>query len=167
MNAAVALMFGLCLVGVGISWGKGDGVLREALQVSLTKGGKFMPLILMAILLMGFTETLLPTELVKEWLSDSAGTKGILVAWAAGAVTPGGSLVGLPLVAGLSRAGASAGVLITYLSSLSLLSIIKFPVELGFFGPRLFGIRVLVALFVPPALGMLTQVVWRLWNGHE
>jgi uncharacterized membrane protein YraQ (UPF0718 family) len=42
------------------------------------------------LLLAGFVEVVLRRETVAAWFSDAAGARGILIAWVAGALTPGG-----------------------------------------------------------------------------
>ena len=62
------------------------------------------PLLVVVFLLTGFVEVLLPRAVVGAWLSDAAGARSILVGWGAGALTPGGGPVGLPLAAALLEA---------------------------------------------------------------
>jgi uncharacterized membrane protein YraQ (UPF0718 family) len=120
---------------------------------------RFMPVLIVALLLAGFTEVLLPADLVEKWLSDSAGLKGIAVAWAAGALTPGGSLVGMPLIVALYQAGVGIGVLVTYMTSLALMSLVRLPLELTFYGWRLTALRMFFSVFLPPVAVFLAQVV--------
>ena len=107
----------------------------------------------------GFAEVLLPKQLVQTWLSDNAGWRGIGLAWLAGILTPGGSVMGLPLVATLFKAGVGIGVLVTYMTALATLSVLRFPLEMGFVGWRLATLRVIVSLLLPPLAGLLAQVV--------
>ena len=96
---------------------------------------------------------------IEAALSDASGFKGIAIAWVAGALTPAGSLVGMPLVAGLYQAGAGVGVLVTYLTSLSVLSLIRVPLEVGFYGPRMMVVRVVESLLLPPLAGVIAQAL--------
>ena len=113
-------------------------------------------------MLAGFAETLLPQRLVHDLLSDSSGFKGLAVAWFAGIITPGGSIVGLPIIAGLYRVGVGTAVLMTYATSLATLSILRLPLEAGFYGWRLTALRVGVSLGLPFIAGGLTMLVMRL-----
>ena len=157
MKLSLALMAVILAAALGLVWSRGQ--LAEAMRASWTQAGQFLPIVLIAIVVIGCTEVLLSKELVERWLSDSSGMRGILIGWFAGALTPGGSLVGLPLVAGLYRAGVGAAVLVTYLVSLALLSMIRIPMEIGLIGARLTAVRVLVCLLLPPLAGLLTRVV--------
>jgi uncharacterized membrane protein YraQ (UPF0718 family) len=138
---------------------RGDGAFGRAMSTSASTGLKFIPILLLAIFMIGAVDELLPKAVVEKWLSDAAGIKGIGVAWIAGILTPAGSLVGLPIVAGLAKAGVSAAVLVTYLVSLATLSIVRVPMEIGLIGVRLTVIRVVACLFLPPIAGLAVRVV--------
>ena len=160
MGKIVIFMAALLLVLVGATyWRAGGEGLRQAFRASGETGLKFVPVLVFAILMMGFIEVLLPKKVVQDWLSDASGPRGILIATLAGIATPAGSLVGLPLAAGLAKAGAGAAVVVTYLVSFSLLSLIRLPIEVGILGPRLTALRVLACLLLPPLAGAITLVV--------
>lgn len=157
----VMAVFLAVLVGV-VAW---RGQLGEAARASWAQAGQFLPVLILAILVIGCTEVLLSRELVERWLSDAAGWKGIAIGWGAGILTPGGSLMGLPIVAGLQRAGVGTPVLITYLVSLATLSVIRIPLEVGLIGGRLTMLRFAVCLVLPPIAGLLTRWAAPLWRG--
>ena len=151
------ILFLAALVGIAV-W-RSDGTLSLGFKTSWEQLLRFMPVLVVALLLAGFTEVLLPAGLVEKWLSDSAGFKGIAMAWVAGALTPGGSLVGMPLIVTLFQAGVGVGVLVTYMTSLALMSLVRLPLELTFYGWRLTALRMAVSVFLPPLAGLLAQVV--------
>lgn len=122
----------------------------------------FLPVLVIAVIISGFTETLLPKNLVESWLSDASGWRGIFLAWLAGILTPGGSLIGLPLIAVLYKAGAGTSVLITYATSFATLSLLKVPLEVGFYGWRLTGLRLLASLILPIIAGVSAQMLLKL-----
>ena len=69
------------------------------------------------------------------------------LAWlAARILTPGGSIIGMPLIAALYKAGVGVSILMTYAVSMATLSLMRIPLEVGFYGWRLTGIRVAVSL---------------------
>jgi len=157
MKWAIVVMavFLAVLVGLVISRGQ----LAEAARASGSQTVRFLPVLLLALLVVGCTEVLLSREVVERWLSDASGFRGIAIAWAAGILTPGGSLVGLPIVAGMHRMGVGPSVLITYLVSVATLSIIRLPLEVGFIGGRLAALRFFACLLLPPIAGLLARVV--------
>lgn len=164
MKAAVIFM--LVMVGAMVVTlaMRGDGSLSRAMSTSASTSLKFIPILLLAMFMVGAVDELLPKALVEKWLSDAAGLKGIGVAWIAGILTPAGSLVGLPIVAGLAKAGVSAAVLVTYLVSLATLSVVRVPMEIGLIGAKLTAIRVAACLFLPPIAGLLVRATQPLWQ---
>lgn len=159
-----ALMMAALGIGLFVAlWRKGEGALEQALSSAGTNGVKLVPIILLAVFMMGALEVLLPKDLVHRWLSDAAGFRGIAIAWLAGILTPGGSLLGMPIVAGLYKAGVSASVLVTYLVSMATLSVIRLPIEIGLIGPRLTMLRVASCLILPPIAGLMVRATRGLW----
>lgn len=136
---------------------KGDGAVVGGLRTGAVTGVKFLPVLLVAFVIMGYVEVLLPRAVVERWLTDAAGWKGLGVAWLAGVLTPAGSVVGLPLAAALLKAGVGAGVLVTYLTSMACLSLIRVPLEVGFYGWRLMALRVVASLVLPFVAGGIAR----------
>ena len=134
---------------------KGDDTFAIGVRSAGGQFVRFLPILAVAFLITGFVEALLPAAAVERWLSDASGWQGIALAWLAGTLTPGGSIIGLPLVAGLYRAGVGVGPLITYLTALSTLSVLRIPLELGFYGWRLTALRIASSLVLPPLAGWL------------
>jgi uncharacterized membrane protein YraQ (UPF0718 family) len=156
---AALLVMGVLLLGVvGLAaWKGGWPLVSEGLKRGGQESVTLLPLLVVVFVLTGFVQVLLPRELVAHWLSDEAGWRGIGVAWVAGALTPGGGPIGLPLAAALVRSGAGLGVVVTYLTSLSLLSFIRLPMEVAIYGGRLTGLRLLISLLLPPVAGLLAH----------
>lgn len=163
-GALIAMGAMLFAMLFAVYWLHGSLGLGTAIKTAGVTGGKFLPILFLAFLMMGCVELLLPADLTERWLSDAAGWRGIIIAWIAGALTPAGSVVGLPLIAALSKAGAGLSVLITYMVSLALLSAIRFPMEVGIVGWRLAILRFTVCLFVPPLTGIITLTIVRIFD---
>lgn len=149
------LLFGLVLY----AWTRGPDVFASAWTNSGGQLLRFAPIIVIAVVLAGFIETVVPRSFVQNWLSDSAGWRGIVLAWFAGIVTPIAGVFGMPLVAALYKAGAGLPVIMTYLTSLATLSLIKVPVEVGFYGWKLTLLRFAVSLVLPLVAGLLTHAM--------
>ena len=157
MKFTIISMAVVLLLLVGLSLLKGVETFKLGLSTAGTQLLKFLPILMVAILLAGFTEALLPAEIVEGWLSDASGWRGIGIAWLAGILTPGGSIVGLPLVVALYSAGAGISVVMTYLTSLALLSLVRIPLEVGFYGGRLTALRIAAVLILPPIAGVIAK----------
>ena len=157
MNAANGVFLLITIVLGALCLRQGSAVLWEGVRSGGNSFLQMLPLLVFCFLIAGFVEALLPRALVEQWLSDEAGWRGIGVAWLAGALTPGGGPVGLPLAAGLMRNGAGVGVMVTYLTSLALLSFIRLPMEYGMLGGRMTLIRLGASVLLPPLAGMVAQ----------
>jgi len=165
---AAAIVMGVLLLGVmGLAaWKGGWPLVAEGLKRGGKEGVILLPLLVVVFMLTGLVQVLLPRDLVAHWLSDEAGWRGIGVAWVAGALTPGGGPIGMPLAAALVRSGAGLGVVVTYLTSLSMLSFIRLPLEVAMYGGRLTGLRLLASLALPPLAGLLAHALGPLLMGR-
>lgn len=160
MKAALLLLAGTLLILGGLA--VMQGVFVDGLQRAGRTFAAMMPLLVVAFLLAGMAEALLPAGFVERWLSDAAGPRGYAVAWLAGVLTPGGGLLGMPLAAGLLKAGAGIGVLVTYLTSMALLPLLRVPMEIGIYGGRLALLRIGASCLLPFVAGAIAQAVVRL-----
>ncbi|MBL1421755.1 MAG: permease [Alphaproteobacteria bacterium] len=154
-----AIIFVVLLTGVIFyAWLQGTETFTLAWKNSGRQLIGFAPILIMAVILAAFAETLIPKSFIENWLSNDSGFKGIMLAWGAGIITPGAGIVGMPLVASLYKAGAGLPVIMTYLTSLATLSFIKMPIEAGFYGWKITFLRVGVSLILPLIAGGMTHL---------
>jgi uncharacterized membrane protein YraQ (UPF0718 family) len=136
-----------------------------ALGTAIAAQGKTLaPLIALAVVIGACVEVLLTPAQIAGWLGDGAGFRGVLSGWVAGALTPGGGPIGLPLASALARRGAALPAVLTYLTSMSLLSFIRLPMEWGLLGARVTLIRWGATLLLPPLVGVCA-LLWQRWSG--
>lgn len=161
------IMAALAAIMLFIAFLKGDGSHITGLAISWKLILMTMPLIVFALVLAGMVQVLLPQDLISRWVGVESGLRGIFVGTVAGAVTPGGPYVSLPVVAGLLQAGASSGTMVAFLTSWSLWAVARLPMEFGILGWRFTVIRLISVLIFPPIAGILASVVSRLfpWSG--
>lgn len=157
-GTAISLL--LVLVGlIALALRQGRETFLLSIRTSVDQIAHFLPVLIVALFVAGFTEALLPKDLVETWLSDASGWRGLVLAWLAGILTPGGGLIGLPLVAALYRAGVGVSVLMTYATSFFTLALLRLPLEVGFYGWRVTALRWTVSLVLPFIAGGLTRVL--------
>ncbi len=147
----------LCML---IAWRRADGTLGAGLQATWHMFRASWLLITVAWLFAGYVEVLLPRDFVAQWLGREAGWKAILLACAAGAVTPGGPYVAMPIVAALYRAGVGEGALVAYLTAWSLYAFGRLPFEIGFMGLHLSMIRLASVCIFPPLAGVIAKFLF-------
>jgi len=106
----------------------------------------------------GFVEVLVPKDLITKWIGEKSGIRGILIATAAGVVTPGGPMISFPLIAALYRLGADFGPLVGYLTSWELMGMQRIIVwEIPFMGIRFALLRFTVSLLLPIIAALTAQ----------
>ena len=127
---------------------------------------EFLPALLAGFLLAGMVQVLVPKELVATWAGEGSGLRGLTLATAAGALTPGGPFVQFPLVASLWQAGAGVGPVTAYLISWTLIGINKLIVwEVPVLGWRYTLAKTVACLAAPIAIGWFTAWVYRRMEG--
>lgn len=150
--AAIALM----LAGAALVRGGPELVLDGLIQGIVTLIS-VIPLLIAAFLIAGLAQVLIRPEMVNRWLGGASGWRGILVAYIGGTLLPGGPYVYYPIAAVLMKAGASLGVLVSFVTAKNILSLDRLPLELAFLGPRLTLIRMGLTVMMPPVLGWLAE----------
>jgi len=68
----------------------------------------------------------------------------------------------MPIAAGLLRAGASIGTMVAFLTGWSLWAFSRIPLEVGIMGWKFTFIRLVSALLLPPAAGLIAQALTKI-----
>ena len=118
------------------------------------------PLLIFAFIMAGMIQELLPKEMVAGWVGAESGFRGLIIGTLAGAITPGGPYVSMPIAAGLLRSGASIGTMVAYLTAWSVWAISRMPIEIGLMGWKYTFIRLACSFFFPPIAGALAQFIF-------
>ncbi len=130
--------------------------LKSAWDMTL----QILPMLICAFIVAGMLQGFLPQELVSRWVGAESGARGLLLGTLAGALTPGGPYVSLPIATGLLRAGASVGTMVAFLTGWSLWAVARLPLEIGVLGWRLTLIRFTSTFFFPPIAGWVAQALF-------
>ncbi len=121
---------------------------------------QILPRMLLAFVLAGLIQVLVPNQTIARYLSDASGFRGLVAASIAGVFTPGGPFFMFPVVAALFKMGAGIGPLVAYLAAWSLLGAYRVVLwELPFLGPRITAIRLLVSLPLPLLAGAAARLL--------
>lgn len=161
IDRTLAIILGLLGLLSAIAYWQGGG---ELLRSGLGSGGRlllrFGLLIVVSFLVAGLAEKLVPHAWVEGALGTQAGTRGLLVATAAGMVTPSGPFLALPIAAALFRSGASMAAVVTFVSSWSLLAVHRLVAwEIPLLGWRFALIRYSVSIALPLMAGLLVRLL--------
>jgi uncharacterized membrane protein YraQ (UPF0718 family) len=147
---------------VGLAWWRGGPGLAVA---GLVYGGQALLNVapwlvlafLLAFLIAGPLQKLIPSETVTRRLGSEAGWQGMALACLAGALFPGGPYAYYPLAGALLQTGAGLGAVVALIAAKNLWSVTCLPLELALLGPRLTFVRIAVTLIIPPVLGLLAD----------
>jgi uncharacterized membrane protein YraQ (UPF0718 family) len=116
------------------------------------------PKVAAGCLIAAFVTRLIPRRMVARWVGEGSGVTGLLIAYVAGLLVPGGPFTAYPLALGFLVAGADLGAVIAFITSWLLLGVTRVVVwELGFFSADVIGLRLLVCLSVPLIAGLLAR----------
>jgi len=150
---------GMALVsGIAVWVFKGSDVFFDALGNDGQLILRIIPLIGAGFLIGGFSQILLPSDLVGRWLGAESGLRGIAIATVAGIFTPGGPIISFPLVVALAAAGADIGALVAYITSWSVLGLTRIIMwELPFMGADFTATRFAASLLLPFIAGLIAR----------
>jgi len=161
IDGTFLLLVAILAVLVAVAW------VREGSQFALDGLGggaqlllRFAAVLVVSFLIAGLAEKLIPHEWVRGALGVDAGMRGLLLATAAGMVTPAGPFVSMPIAVALHRSGAAMPNVVAFLVSWSVLSIHRIIAwEVPILGPRIALVRWGVCILFPILAGLLTRVL--------
>lgn len=141
-----------------LTWFKGVDALMRALEKA---GGLLLmvaPMILIGLFLGGLIKEISDPKRIAPVLGAKSGWKGLILATALGAATPGGPFAAFPIVYALSLAGADVGAVVTYLTAWSVLGLHRVIIwELPLLGSDFVITRFLASLPLPLLAGVFAR----------
>ena len=151
--AAFALLSGLACYLI-----LGPATFAEALHDDLAMLGRTLPRIVLALAVAGLVWVMLPRDRLTRLIGRDSGLRGLLVATAAGVVTPGGPASAYPLLAVLAGSGADRGALVAYIVSWSMLGMQRILVwDVPFMGADFSLLRFTVSLPLQVLAGLIAR----------
>ena len=145
----------IAVILVFISYQK--GVHIQGLKTSGNMLLQMLPLLILAIIIAGMIQQLVPQELISRWVGTESGFRGLLIGSVLGGLMPGGPMTSLPIAAGMLRLGASIGTMVAFLTGWSLLAVSRLPLEVGLMGWKFALIRLACVFFFPPIAGLIAN----------
>jgi uncharacterized membrane protein YraQ (UPF0718 family) len=131
-----------------------------------------LPKMAAGCLIAAFVTRLLPREVVARVVGSESGVLGLFIAMMMGAVLPGGPLTIYPVAAAFLVLGADVGTAVAFITAWNLLGYNRALIwELPFFGAEFVGWRILIALPLPIAAGLLARSAVHMlgarWGGDQ
>ncbi len=104
-----------------------------------------LPVILLALVLAGLLEVMIPEEFIKSWLAQEAGFTGIILGVFGGMIMAFGPYASYPIIATIYNSGAGLGTTVSLIAGWTFLGLSKVPFESGFLGLRFSLLRLALA----------------------
>lgn len=136
---------------------------REAVVASLSDDVSLLafmvPKLGAAVLIAGFIQVLLPPDFFGRYMGEDRGVKGMAIATAAGAVTPGGPMTSFPLVTMLRDTGTGVGALVAYITAWTTMGLQRvFMWEVPLMGAEFAIIRFVASMPLAIVAGLLARL---------
>ncbi|MFC2014011.1 permease, partial [Chloroflexota bacterium] len=151
------LMAVLAIVLLFIGYQKGGGEHILGLKVGWNLLLQIMPMLILAFIVAGMIQALVPKEMISRWIGMESGFRGIMIGTVMGGIMPGGPYVTMPVAAGFLRVGASVGTMVAFLTAWSLWALTRLPMEIGIMGWKFTLIRIACTFFFPPIAGLIAD----------
>jgi uncharacterized membrane protein YraQ (UPF0718 family) len=153
----------LAAIAAGLLWiayRRHDGTAEAGLREAIGDFIHLLPRLAVGVIGAGFIARAMPQELVSSWLGPSSGLGGISLAALAGALTPGGPVVGFAMGAAALKSGAGLPQVMAFVTGWSLYTINRVLVwEIPTMPVRFVVIRTLVSAPFPFIIAGLTALL--------
>ncbi len=131
----------------------------EGFRSGLRQLAAALPVILLALLLAGLLEVLIPEEFIGAWLAREAGFMGILFGTVGGMLMAFGPYASYPIIATIYNSGAGLGTTIALIAGWTMLGLSRIPFESGFLGFRFSLLRMGLALPLCICAGLVAHLI--------
>jgi len=119
-----------------------------------------LPRILVGVVGSGYIAAIMPQDLITTWIGPQSGLLGITIATLAGAVTPGGAVVGFSVGAAALKGGGGAPQVIAYSTAWSLYALTRLiNWEVAMMPARVVWLRAIVSLPLPFLAGVGAMLI--------
>ena len=165
LTAVIGFVVGVVLWGLVAALALTAAVRSKALcREGLTEGARdffvLIPRVLVGVVGSGYLAAALPQDLIADWIGPKSGLAGIGIATFAGAITPGGAVVGFSVGAAALKGGAGAPQVIAYTTAWSLYTIQRlFNWEIHMMAPRVVWLRAATSFPLPFLAGIAAMLV--------
>lgn len=164
-RSTIAFGVAALLAGSLCAWLRGGEAVQRGFMAALDILLMILPQICGGMIIAGLVQVLMPREAVSRWLGAEAGMRGLVIAQVAGALTPGGPFGSFGIVYALAKVGADIGVLITYLTAWTTLSVLRLVIwEIPFLGFDFSMLRFVICLPMGIVAGLIARRLARRWG---
>lgn len=151
----ISLLINVLLWGIVAALALAAAMRSRAMFVDCVRFGlrdfvALMPRVAVGVIGAGFVAALLPQHLMASWLGPQSGILGTALAVIAGAMTPGGPVVGFSIGTAALKGGAGAPQVIAYMTAWALYAFHRMVMyEMAAMPARVVWLRALASLPIP------------------
>lgn len=139
------IFYGLALGLLALSFLKDKKKTKQSLMKAWKSFENILPQMLTMITFAGIIVAILSPETISKIIGGSSGWYGVILASAIGSVTLIPAFIAFPLAAILLENGAGYMQLSAFISTLTMVGLITFPLEVKYFGRKFTIMRNLLA----------------------
>ncbi|HHT79909.1 MAG: permease [Sphaerochaeta sp.] len=157
--ATIIIIYGILAVGLIVSLAKSKEKTKIAFKVAKKSLLKTAPALLTMLGIVGLILGLLTPEKISSLIGAEAGIFATLTAALIGSLTLIPSLVAFPLAGSLLRSGATVMTISAFITTLVMVGIVTFPMEMKVLGKRFTllrnGLGIIAALLIAFLMGVI------------
>jgi len=159
LDASTIVLAAAAVVLAGLAYLKDPGLPLLGVKNGFSMLGFVLPRMVVALLLAGLMQVLVPQDFVSRHFGQGGGLRGLVLATLAGVVTPGGPMVTMPFMVALANSRAALSSLVAYMTAWSLFGLQRIIAwEAPLMGWRFVFARVVPSLAFPVIAGWLVSV---------
>ena len=161
MNLVINILLWVIAIAFGVTiFLRSQPMFADALRFAGREFVALLPRIAIGMIGSGFIAEILPSQLMPSWFGPGTGTLGLGIAAVAGALTPGGPVVGFAIATAALKGGAGAPQVIAYTIAWALFALPRVLIyEIPMMPPRIVWLRVLVSLPLPFLAAWMAMLV--------
>ncbi|HOL16981.1 MAG TPA: permease [Bacillota bacterium] len=158
MNDALLILSLMAAILLYIAYRQGKHMegLREAKKMFVN----VLPLLLLAFVMVGFINLLLPKELLQSWLGAGSGWKGLVTGSLIGSLIQGGPYAFFPMFDAVFRDSVSTGTAVAMITAWGMINVGHLPYEFTFLGSRFVALKYGIYISVPVLAGLLANLLF-------
>lgn len=159
MDRLTVVLWVVAGLSLGISWLKGKERTLGSMQMARGMMKSMMGQIIAILFLIGLLLTFMPPQTIIRYMGETHIVLASVVAAVVGAITLIPAFVAFPLVGSFVDVGASIVPAVAFLTTLTMVGVVTFPLEKQAFGFKFAvarnGLSFLFAIIIALAMGVL------------
>lgn len=147
------------LIFLGISFAKNKVKTKQALKMAFGMGKGMLASILTIIFAIGIILTIMPPEDIATFVSNQPVLIATVVAALFGTITLVPAFIAFPLVGTLVKAGVSVVPSVAFLTTLTMVGVVTFPLEKEAFGSKFTAVRNALSFIFAIIIALIMGVI--------